>query len=182
MVHFTVKRVESSTNERLEVAAELFTDLMKDNLGAISLAGGEDSLMPLQALALLRAGVHSGEYYEASNEQGELVGYTLWMPPGQEMFSTEEQKQLGLYEFMAKLSDEAKEYYRTKYMAEFPGFVASLLGPMGKLDSWWLHMAMIRRDYQRQGVFRALLSLVREKAAAAGQYLATCTTNDDNAS
>ncbi|KAJ3511538.1 hypothetical protein NLJ89_g4046 [Agrocybe chaxingu] len=120
--------------------------------------------MPLQALALLRAGVLSGEYYEATNEEGELVGYTMWMPPGQEMFSTEEQKQLGLYEFMAKLSDEAKEYYRTK----------------GKLDSWWLHMAMIRRDYQRQGVLRALLSPVREKAAAAGQYLATCTTNDDN--
>jgi len=44
--------------------------------------------MKYQALAILRAGVHSGEYYEATDETGSLIGYTLWMPPGQEMFST----------------------------------------------------------------------------------------------
>ena len=44
--------------------------------------------MKYQALSILRAGVHSGEYYEATDETGSLIGYTLWMPPGQEMFST----------------------------------------------------------------------------------------------
>lgn len=44
--------------------------------------------MEFEALALLRAGVLAGEYYEASNEEGELIGYTMWMPPGREMFST----------------------------------------------------------------------------------------------
>lgn len=52
----------------------------------------------------------------------------------------------GFYEFLSKLSPEAKSYFKTKvnpltilirsgtlsrthYVAEFPGFVASLLGP-----------------------------------------------------
>jgi len=64
-------------------------------------------------------------------------------------------------------------------------------------------MAMIRREWHRKGVLRSLLSLVQEKvsglarifhltlarvsdmifqARAADQYLATCTTNDDNVS
>ncbi|KDR85991.1 hypothetical protein GALMADRAFT_397715 [Galerina marginata CBS 339.88] len=174
------QRVENPTVDRLDEAAELFTDLMKTNLGAVSLAGGDVSLMKFEALALLRAGVHSGEYYEASNEEGELIGYTMWMPPGQEMFSTEDQKRLGFYEFMSKLSSEAENYFKTTYVAEFPSFVASLLGPTGKTDSWWLHMAMIRRDYHRKGILRALIGLVLEKAAKAGEFLATCTTSDEN--
>ncbi|KIM38175.1 hypothetical protein M413DRAFT_447938 [Hebeloma cylindrosporum] len=177
---FHVQRVESPTEERLRCAAALFTDLMKTNLGAISLAGGDVSLMEFEALALLRAGVLDGEYYEATDDEGALIGYTMWMPPAREMLSTEEQRQRGFYEFMSKLSPEAESYFRTKYVSEFPRFVASLLGPTGKLDSWWLHMAMIRRDYHRKGVLRALIDLVRVKAESAEQYLATCTTNDDN--
>ncbi|KAF8971928.1 hypothetical protein BDZ97DRAFT_1153970 [Flammula alnicola] len=177
---FRVQRIHNPTEERLAAAADIFTELMKTNLGAVSLAGGDISLMKYEALALLRAGVLSGEYYEATDQEGQLIGYNMWMPPGQEIFSTEEQRKLGFYEFMSRLSDEAENYFKTKYVAEFPGFVASLLGPTGKLDSWWLHMAMIRRDYQRQGVLRALVGLVLEKASKAGEYLATCTTNDDN--
>lgn len=92
--------------------------------------------MKYEALAILRAGVHSGEYYEATNDKGELVGYTMWMPPGNEIFSTsvsifyvlvvfgiglslnyeisEEQKNLGYYEFMSRLSDEAQGYFNSK--------------------------------------------------------------------
>jgi len=177
---FHVQRVQNPTEERLENAAELFTDLMKTNLSAVSLAGGDISPMKFEALAFLRAGVHSGEYYEATDDEGGLIGYTVWMPPKQEMFSTEVQKKLGYYEFLSKLSDDAKNYFNTKYAAEFPEFVASLLGPTGKLDSWWLHMAMVRRDYQRRGVLRTLIGPVQAKAAEAGEFLATCTTNDEN--
>lgn len=56
--------------------------------GAISLSGGDKSLMKLQALAMLRAGILAGEYYTATNQEGKLIGYTLWMPPGREIFST----------------------------------------------------------------------------------------------
>lgn len=33
----------------------------------------------------------------------------------------------------------------------------------GKVDSWWLHMAMVRRDSQRKGIATTLIDLVREK-------------------
>ena len=54
-----------------------------------SLTGGQpEELLGLMARAMLRAGIHSGEYYEASNTKGELVGFLMTMPPGQDIFST----------------------------------------------------------------------------------------------
>ncbi|KDR85989.1 hypothetical protein GALMADRAFT_132605 [Galerina marginata CBS 339.88] len=185
MSAFTVQRVENPDEEQINISADLFCDLMKDNQGAISLSGGDKSLMKLQALAIIRAGAFAGEYYTATNSDGEVVGYALWMPPGKELFSTEEERKLGFTEFMARLPEEGKEYFRTTastsyYLAHFPGFVNGILGPTGKLDSWWLHMAMVRPDYQRKGITRALINVVRKKAAKSGDTLACSTTNDDN--
>jgi GNAT superfamily N-acetyltransferase len=177
---FTIQRVNNPTEEQIDISADLFYDLMKENQGAISLSGGDKSLMKLQALAILRAGALAGEYYTATNPDGELVAYTLWMPPGQELFSSEEQRKLGFTEFMTRLPEEGKEYFRTAYLAHFPGFVNGILGPAGKRDSWWLHMAMVRSDYQKKGITRALINAVRDKASKSGDTLACSTTNNDN--
>ena len=44
--------------------------------------------MKFEVLAILRVGVLDREYYEATDDEGELIGYTMWMPPGREMLST----------------------------------------------------------------------------------------------
>jgi len=180
MSAFTVQRIENPTEEQIDISADLFYELMKDNQGAISLSGGDKSLMKLQALAILRGAAFGGEYYTATTPEGELIGYTLWMPPGQELFTTEEQRKPGFYDFMTRLSEAGKEYFRTTYLAHFPGFVNGILGPTGKRDAWWLHMAMVRPDHQKKGITRALINLVREKASKSGDTLACSTTNDDN--
>ncbi|PPQ89987.1 hypothetical protein CVT25_009627 [Psilocybe cyanescens] len=181
MPAFTVQRVQNPT-VRDHLARTAMTVLSSDSQdqGAISLSGGDKSLMKLQALAMLRAGILAGEYYTATNQEGKLIGYTLWMPPGRDIFSTDEQRKLGFNEFMTRLPTQGKEYFRTTYLAHFPGFVNGILGPTGKFDSWWLHMAMVHRDYQKMGVTRALINLVREKASVSGDTLACSTTNDNN--
>lgn len=54
---------------------------------AIALVGGDTALLKLQAAATIRAGALTGEFCVAENDDGDIVGYTLWMPPGQEIFS-----------------------------------------------------------------------------------------------
>ncbi|KAF8815709.1 hypothetical protein BYT27DRAFT_7192432 [Phlegmacium glaucopus] len=174
---FTLQKVENASEAQINESVQLFYDLMHTDLAAISLSGGDLSLLKLQSAAMLRAGALAGEYYTAINENGEIVGYTLWMPPGQELFSTDEQRALGLTEFMERLSDEGKEYFKTQYLVHFVEFVNSHLGPTGKKDAWWLHMAMVRPDYQGQGVLRTLFELVHSKA---GDTLACTTTNAKN--
>lgn len=39
------------------------------------------------ARAMLKAGALTGEYYTAMDGD-ELVGFTMWMPPGRDLFST----------------------------------------------------------------------------------------------
>lgn len=54
-----------------------------------SLTGGDPvGLVRPLGLAMLCAGVHSGEYYEAADAGGRLVGFLMTMPPGQDLFST----------------------------------------------------------------------------------------------
>ena len=55
----------------------------------VSLTGGEPrTLLGPMGRAMLRAGVHSGEYYEAADEAGRLAGFAMVMPAGQDLFST----------------------------------------------------------------------------------------------
>ncbi|KAF7792946.1 hypothetical protein EIP86_004049 [Pleurotus ostreatoroseus] len=72
---------------------------------------------------MLRAGIYSGEYYEAVHQDEGMVGFLMVMPPGKDLFSTEEQRALGLTEFMDSLSAEGKEYYKTTASAK-PDVVA----------------------------------------------------------
>ncbi|OBZ75628.1 hypothetical protein A0H81_04828 [Grifola frondosa] len=180
MSRFTVERIEYPSEAQIDASVALFVLCMKDDLAAISLCGGDISLLGLQARAILQAGIFAGEYYAATDENGNILAFTMWMPPGQEMLSTPEQRALGFEEFIARLPQAGKEYFKNVYLAEFPGFVASCLGTTGKLDSWWLHMAMVVPEWRRQGIAKALIGFVRAKAAQKGETLALSTTASKN--
>ncbi|KAK2460077.1 hypothetical protein APHAL10511_007911 [Amanita phalloides] len=177
----TYSHVPNPTNEQVETAVTLFADLMKDSAAVLSLSGGDPSLIPDMARSVLKAGIFAaGEFYIAANEREEIVGFTMWMPPGQEMFSTLEQRALGLNDFMSKLPELGREVYKAIYITRLPTFVNGLLGPTGKIDSWWLYMAMVRKDYQRKHIATTLINMVREKAAVGGVTMALSTTTHAN--
>ena len=67
---------------------DTFTRNSPPDSALISLVGGDVALLSLFGRAMLRAGVHSGEYYEASDADGRLVGYLVTMPPGNVLLST----------------------------------------------------------------------------------------------
>ncbi|KAI0340439.1 hypothetical protein BDW22DRAFT_1486269 [Trametopsis cervina] len=176
-----IQRVENPSDARVDEDVDLFFSLMKEDVALKSLVGGEPEKIDGMGRAMLRAGILAGEYYEATDEKdGSLLGYLMTMPPGQDLFSTDEQRALGLTEFMANLSPEGKEYYRTTYLAEFPAFVNACLGPTGKLDSWYIHMVMVQREHQGRGIGKGLISQVVEKASRSGDVIAMSTTTEVN--
>ncbi|KAA1473736.1 hypothetical protein DENSPDRAFT_840216 [Dentipellis sp. KUC8613] len=181
---YTVQRVEEPSEELINECTTIFTELMKDDIAIISLCGGDPSLLPLMSGAMLRAGARFGEFYTATSTepeaQGRVVGYTMWMPPGRDLFDSEEQRKMGLTEFMERMPEAGKEYYKSIYMVEWPKFVNKVLGPTGKTDSWWMHMAMVRPEYQKQGIATALMKPVRDKATRNKETLAWSTTSELN--
>ncbi|EGO00642.1 hypothetical protein SERLA73DRAFT_178507 [Serpula lacrymans var. lacrymans S7.3] len=180
MPQVTVQRVERPSETQIEASVALFVSCMKDNIAALSLSGCDATLLDPMARSTLMAGILAGEYYNATDESGDVVGFALWMPPGEEMFSKPEQRELGLNDFMARLPEVGRDYYKNTYSAVFLDFVSSCLGPTGKRDAWWLHMLMVHPERQRQGIGRALVGPVLEKATQKGEVLALSTTTHTN--
>jgi len=137
------------------------------------------SIAPIQIAAELRAGALGGEFYTATDSSGDLLGYALTMPPGTELFSTEEQRQLGFYDFMNKLSDEGKKYYETT-MVEYRDWADKTIAPVTGIGSWWIYLLMIRRDQQGKGIGSSLVRLIRDKAAKNDEALGLATSNSIN--
>ncbi|KAI0078576.1 hypothetical protein K474DRAFT_1660152 [Panus rudis PR-1116 ss-1] len=176
-----VRQIRNPTEKQIVESGEICAQLMKSDGAALALSGGDPELIEMMVRLVVRACVLEGNYYAATNEKGEILGYSAVMPKGKELFATEEQRNLGLNEYMSRLSEEAKEYYKKVYMAEFPGFVGECLAPFKMVDVWWTHHLMVRPEYQRRGIGTALIRLSESQALAAGDTVAIGATKQVNA-
>ncbi|EMD31941.1 hypothetical protein CERSUDRAFT_119274 [Gelatoporia subvermispora B] len=177
---FTVQRVEQLTDAQIDAFVALFVLNMKDDPSALSLSGGDPELIDPMVRAMVQAGRIAGEYYTATDVSGELLGYALWMPPGQQMFSTSEQREAGLNDFMGRISQKGRDYFHNEYLVIFREFAAKCLGSTKIIDTWYLHILMVRADKRKQGIARALVNLVVKQATQNGEVLALTATKADN--
>ncbi|OJT11899.1 hypothetical protein TRAPUB_11545 [Trametes pubescens] len=143
---------------------------------------GRQDLAPLMARAVIRPlALVSGELYTAKDAQGELVGFTLWAPPGRSAFDTPEQLEMGFNEFLGHVDEEGRAFQMQVNGEVVPKFLEESLGiENAELDCYLCWFAMVREDYQRKGVCRALFDLTYEKAKATGATLALLTGTESN--
>ncbi|KAF5327460.1 hypothetical protein D9619_004050 [Psilocybe cf. subviscida] len=151
MPPFTIRRVLNPSEEEVAICASLMFDLQRDVEPAVWLVGGEATLLKDQTAAGIRAGALFGEFYIAENALGEIIAFSS------------EQRELGFNNLIERMPEDARKYFLSIYLGQFIEFVGSLLGPVGKLDSWWMNLLMVRRDCQRQGVGTSLVNIVRGK-------------------
>ncbi|KAI0271265.1 hypothetical protein BC834DRAFT_966782 [Gloeopeniophorella convolvens] len=123
----------------------------------------------------------AGDMYAARDAAtGALVGYTIWVRPGETLFATKEQRQLGFYELFEQLPEDARAYYLDALARDFPEFADGAIGVKDtEKNSYWCYFAMVREDYQGTGVARALFDLAYDKAQP-GDILGLATTNPRN--
>ncbi|KAH8078064.1 hypothetical protein BXZ70DRAFT_689783 [Cristinia sonorae] len=162
---FTLKQLVNPTEAQLHRSGQLFAELMSEDTALLSLCGGDPNLMEPLGQAMVRAGALEGEFYAATNEKDEVLGYVMTMPKGKVLFSTEEQKKLGFYDFMSRLPEVGKQYYADT---------------LTMVDIWWIHMSMTRPESQRQGIASGLIRMILDKALAAGDVIGLSTTNEVN--
>ncbi|KAH9943875.1 hypothetical protein B0H21DRAFT_747377 [Amylocystis lapponica] len=180
--NISVQYVEKPTEALVEEAVQVFAKLMPDDLASLSFTGGNISLLPAMGRSMIKPiALIAGEMYTATDENGALVGFTLWLPPGSNVMTSEEQRQMGLYPFMELLSDEAKAYFPEVLGVEFPTFVSESTGiPETELNTWWCSFAFVSADYQGKGLTKAMFELVYEKAKKTGTPMTLSTTNIRN--
>ncbi|TFY67072.1 hypothetical protein EVJ58_g1854 [Rhodofomes roseus] len=148
------------------------------------------------ARAMIRAATLDGEIYTAAEQSDRILGYAVWMPPGQDLLSTPEQRKLGWDDFFEHVSQRGKDWFTKTYATEVSAFMAGIFGPTvghsfsmnvrssssrkGKVDSWYLNIIMVHPDYHRRGIATKLVDVVRSKAAANGDTMALSTSSTRN--
>jgi len=174
----TIKRETAPTDALIESAVDICVKLMSEDPLARVFAGGDINNFPAMCRAAYRAMAYiSGEFYTATDENGSLIAFTLWTPPGKHMWDTEEQRQLGFYDFMSLVSDEGKAFLATDLSKGPPQFYDQSTGiPQVEVATYWCRMAMVKAEYQGKGICKALFELVYEKAKETGVPMALSTT------
>ncbi|TFK82903.1 hypothetical protein K466DRAFT_499446 [Polyporus arcularius HHB13444] len=134
------------------------------------------SLGVIKPLALV-----SGEMYTAKNEHGKLIGFTLWGPPGRDVFDTPDQLEMGYQEYLQQLDDEARKFQAEMMGKTIPRFIDSTL-EMDKavLNTYWCWFAMVRKEDQGKGLCQEMFNLTYEKAKAIGATMGLITGSTHN--
>ncbi|KZT74618.1 hypothetical protein DAEQUDRAFT_201698 [Daedalea quercina L-15889] len=164
MSRVQIIRVQDLTKQQLDDFEAIFVLDMSDAPAIISICGGNRDLIGPMGRGIILAATLGGEIYAATAESGEIVGFAVWMPPGQEILSTPEQRKLGWDDFWSKLSEEGKDWFTNT----------------GKQDSWYLILLMVHPNYQGQGIARKIVDIVRKKASMQGSMMALSTSQPRN--
>ncbi|EMD31799.1 hypothetical protein CERSUDRAFT_119368 [Gelatoporia subvermispora B] len=180
--NITIQRVEKPADGLIEASVQLFKDLMIKAPATHALTTGKPELIDGMARASIRPiALVAGEMYTAVDENDALIGFTLWLPPGSNIWTTEEQRQMGLDQFLETLSPEGQEYYTNVLGKEFPGLVDGFLGiEHAETNMYWCNFAMVREDYQGKGILRAMFEHVFPKAQELGATMGLATTSPRN--
>ncbi|KAH9914379.1 uncharacterized protein BXZ73DRAFT_106621 [Epithele typhae] len=183
-------RVETPTDETFVHDAN---DIMASVMGqgrypaheaSLALTGGDMTRVArlgglmIRPISLL-SGV--GHAYTARDEIGALVGFLLFTLPGQLMLSTDEQRKMGMYEYMADLSPEVQEYFAETMGKEVPKLNDQMFGiEAAERTTYWCNMAMVRAEYQGKGIAKRMFQMAFDEAAKLGATVALTTTNRVN--
>ncbi|KAJ6519391.1 hypothetical protein C8R45DRAFT_1204575 [Mycena sanguinolenta] len=187
---FTVNALQNPTDAEIEQLVQLCVRAYTPAETSVkTIIDGNFSLLDGFFRASIRAGALGGDIHVATEgaDSNMIRGMALWWGPGVEPFSTSvftsrhsqplkpgssDDQRRELYSFVSRLSVEAQEWHRTTYRPEFANLTEKLLGPQGKLDSWYLNLLAVDPNHRRQGVARALIDAVRTKATSSELVLA----------
>ncbi|KZT03169.1 uncharacterized protein LAESUDRAFT_729408 [Laetiporus sulphureus 93-53] len=171
--NITVQYVSEPTEDLVEEAVKVFSDLMPEDPLAVSLVVGDRSLISSMARAMIKPiALVVGDMYTATDESGKLAGFTLWLPPGRNLYDTLR---------WATLTEEGKTYFAETMAKDFPKMIDSKTGiESTELNTYWCSFAFVKAQYQGKGVARAMFEVAFEKAKTLGATMALATTAERN--
>ncbi|KAK0226225.1 hypothetical protein IW262DRAFT_752104 [Armillaria fumosa] len=184
MSPFTVRHVDSLNAEELEITVDLTVKAYDDILVARAMVGDDKNLMDPLFRSMIRAADLAGTIDLAcdASDLDKIVGMAVWFGPRKALFADAEQRELGLNEFMDKLSSETRQWWQKTYGPKTSELATTALGPTGALDSWWTPHIAVDEKYRRRGIGKMLLDEGHKRAVQSGTITALLTTTDLNES
>ncbi|KAH9837915.1 uncharacterized protein C8Q71DRAFT_857088 [Rhodofomes roseus] len=182
--NITISEVKEPTEEMIDQAVKLTNALQVGDPSCKAWTGGNLELLPLLMHAIIKATwlwEGAGITYVATDENGVLVGFSQWLPLGQDLFGSEDRRQFGFDEFMEKMSDEAKKYFAESLGREFPKYLDEAFGiPQSQTKVHFCNLVMVQPEYQGKGIASAMFKMAYEEAKQMGAVVALSTGNEHN--
>lgn len=180
---YSIAKVDELTDDFLCALTDICTRAFADEPVTPLLAGDRPEALAWYFRSVIAAGHLGGEVCVATLK-GSLkpVSLSVWMPPGKDLWDTEEQRQLGFYDYMSSLDPLTKEFMSTTYVEFIGTFFRDALSPRTKENSWVCHVVATDPAYQRQGIGSAVVNttIVKVKLEGKDELLALCAVNEKN--
>ncbi|KAI0043710.1 hypothetical protein FA95DRAFT_1574934 [Auriscalpium vulgare] len=146
------------------------------------LTGGDPALADPAWRALVRAGNHSGVVFVASSDgSDEIQSIGIWFPPGQTVFSTPEQRELGFLDFINAMPPAHRDWFLNDYSRKTREFKLRVLGENTERDAWYANLIATHPKYQGRGLASEILKTACQIAAADNKNVVLGTQNEENA-
>ncbi|EPS97204.1 hypothetical protein FOMPIDRAFT_1128969 [Fomitopsis schrenkii] len=126
--------------------------------------GGDLSILTILNHAMISdIAFKIGDMYGAFDEDGTMVGFQAWVPPGKALFESRDKEQLGPY--IARLPTD-----------EIKAFVLHSV----ELNTHWCQFNFIKQEYHGKGISKAIMELPFEKSRVNGWTMALVTSDATN--
>ncbi|TFY83145.1 hypothetical protein EWM64_g866 [Hericium alpestre] len=180
MPDFPVRLLKNPTAAQVDETVSLCLRAYEGDKTVDCLVGGDQSLVDPLFRAMIRATTAGGEFYVVVNHSEKILGLGLWFGPGEDLFSTEEQRKLGFNDFFGRLSPEAQKWWTETYPAKVGEFLTHHLGPQGGLNSFFLSNLATDPAFQRTSVATKIVDTVFQQAVAEDNRLVLMAGNAKN--
>uniref|UniRef100_A0A0W0FPK9 N-acetyltransferase domain-containing protein n=1 Tax=Moniliophthora roreri TaxID=221103 RepID=A0A0W0FPK9_MONRR len=167
----TVHRVQELTESEVVHLTDIHVRAYEGGTGT----GGDWSLAPYIARAIIRATLLEGEIYVVKNDSNQIVSFGLWFRPGTEVFSTPEQRVLGFDDFFKKLKPEMQEWYSNTYPEYLKKYLDGVFTKEETSKRWWCSNLVTSPEYQGRGYATAIVNAVLEKVAKQNEFIGLAT-------
>ncbi|KAK7464364.1 hypothetical protein VKT23_006531 [Stygiomarasmius scandens] len=161
---YSIRQINSPASDAeleaiLDCQASAFA---KDHFAYVCIDADRTLLKPFIRSVVI-AGLLAGEVYVAESQDKQIIGTSVWFPPGREMFDSEDQRKQGLEPFFAHTSPDHLKWWLEYFLPSYAKLTSETLGSEFKLENWHLQWIGVVPEERRKGIATALIEPVRSK-------------------
>ncbi|KAI0067422.1 hypothetical protein BV25DRAFT_1819748 [Artomyces pyxidatus] len=181
MSQIVVRQLLEPTDAQLDAIVDLCVRAYDGDIMTKIFTGDDSTLSDPLWRSMIRAGIHSGVLYVASDGADEIHSFGVWFGPGQTLYATPEQRALGFTDFLQQLSAEHRDWFLNDFSRKVRDFKLRALGENTERDSWYGNLIATDPNYQGRGLASAIIETICKRAAENRDVVALGTQTERNA-
>ncbi|KAF8962329.1 hypothetical protein BDZ97DRAFT_1825649 [Flammula alnicola] len=175
-----VKRIVNPTGPEIDQLVTVLVEAFEGDPFSAILLGGNLDLGPSEIRANVQAALIGGQVHAilVGPNPTDIVGISIWYPPGTSTFSSEEERAAGWNQFLETIPDRLRTWWMDYFIPTVSQLSSKALGAGYLLNSWHLHLFGVLKAHQGKGYGRALFEFAERQAKSTRSPMVVETTTE----